>query len=93
MKVVEIRNLYIGYQIKGIQHSENVPLDAKIVSMYVMKQLLRLVLFRELKDKIKDVELWIPENLVRSVSRANVFSGGHKSQNNHRPRGKGGGKP
>lgn len=58
MKVVEVRNMYITHK-----PSSRKSIFAKWTSMYVIKQIVRLITMKELKNAQSDVDLLTAESV------------------------------
>jgi hypothetical protein len=74
MKVVEVRNLYASYSMDRTSSKSDLPEEAHWATMYVMKQMIRLIEIKNLKNKINAVELYTPETmeqLIRSLNKKN----------------------
>ena len=63
MKVVEIRNLCVAYNDKICKEA------ADWAGLYLMKQILRNIQIKMLKNSVNEAELWIPENIVKTIDR------------------------
>ncbi len=64
MKVVEIRNLCLSYDKRMCEGPAN------WAGLYVMKQILRGIQLKQLKNAVNETELWVPENIVKGVDKA-----------------------
>ena len=61
MKVVEIRNMCLSYDNKMCEG------PAKWAGLYVIKQLVRQIQIKALKDAVGELELWVPESIVKNI--------------------------
>jgi len=61
MKVVEVKNLCLFYNEKDCEGPAN------WAGLYIIKQLVRIIQLKALKDAVGEVELWIPENIVKGI--------------------------
>jgi len=76
MKVVEIRNMCLSYDRKVC----NEPADW--AGLYIIKQILRNIQIKVLKNAVNETELWVPENIVKTVDQwFHKSSSGNKGSN------------
>lgn len=68
MKVVETRNLYASYRVQD-SSSANIPREVHWVSMYIIKQLVRLIQMKQLKNAVATVELWTPDSFIKQFEK------------------------
>ncbi|HIP33654.1 MAG TPA: hypothetical protein EYG89_02735 [Bacteroidia bacterium] len=61
MNVVEVKNLCLFYDEKKCEGPAN------WAGLYIIKQLVRLIQLKALKDAADEIELWIPENIVKGI--------------------------
>ena len=78
MKVIEIKNLCLSYDKRMCDE------PAKWAGLYVIKQLVRQIQIKALKDAVGELELWIPENIVKGID--DWFK--HQRQSNSKQRKK-----
>ena len=64
MKVIEIRNLCLSYDKRMCEEPAN------WAGLYIMKQILRNIQLKQLKNAVNETELWIPEYIVKGVDNA-----------------------
>ena len=86
MKVVETRNLYASYRVKETS-SANIPREVHWVSMYIIKQLVRLIQIKQLKNAVSSVELWTPDSFIRQFEKLRknyVRQGGNQNGRNNK---------
>ena len=72
MKVIEIRNLCVSYDSRICKQA------ADWAGLYIIKQILRNIQIKMLKNATNEVELWIPENIVKTID--NWFEGSRKDK-------------
>ncbi len=65
MKVVEIRNMYIDYRIKESGTCSR--RESGWATFYIMKQILRLIEIKSLKNAMTEIDLWTPETVVKTL--------------------------
>jgi len=63
MKVVEIRNMCLSYDRKVCGE------PADWAGLYIIKQILRNIQIKMLKNAVNETELWVPENIVKTVDK------------------------
>jgi len=63
MKVVEIRNMCLSYNKKMCGEPAN------WAGLYIMKQILRNIQLKQLKNAVNETELWVPENIVKGIDK------------------------
>jgi len=61
MKVIEIKNLCLSYDKRMCDE------PAKWAGLYIIKQLVRQIQISAMKDAVDEIELWVPENIVKGV--------------------------
>ena len=63
MKVIEIRNYCASYDDKVCREG------ADWAGLYIIKQILRMIQLKQLKNAVNEVELWIPDYIVKGVDK------------------------
>ena len=63
MKVIEIRNYCASYDDKICREG------ADWAGLYIIKQILRMIQLKQLKNAANEVELWIPDYIVKGVDK------------------------
>ena len=84
MKVVEIRNMCISYDRRVCAQA------ADWAGLYIIKQILRNIQIKMLKNSINEAELWVPESIVKTLDKWTKNS--NKNNNKNKGGGSGGGK-
>ena len=78
MKVIETRNLYVDYRIDGTTSTANLPYEAKWATMYVMKQLIRLISIKQMKSAVRSAELITPDTIDKMYEGLRNNNPSHK---------------
>jgi len=81
MKVVETKALYFGYQIK--KPGDPVPREVKWISAYVIKQIIRMIQIKMLKDIMHDSDLWTPDIVLKKLYDSRSRSSNQQNRQKH----------
>ena len=84
MKVVEIRNMCISYDRRVCAQA------ADWAGLYIIKQILRNIQIKMLKNSINEAELWVPESIVKTIDKW-TKNKSNKNNNKSKSGGSGGG--